>query len=59
MLRVPSADHVVAYAVALVRATRPTAPTAPDFMRENVSWGAGPRASQFLVLAPRRAQSCP
>ena len=51
--RVPAADHVVAYAVALTRATRPTAPNAPDFIRERVSWGAGPRASQFLILAAK------
>jgi MoxR-like ATPase len=50
VLRVPAADHVVRYAVALARATRP-APGAPEFIKEYVSWGAGPRASQFLVLA--------
>jgi MoxR-like ATPase len=50
VLRVPAADHVVRYAVALARATRPAA-GAPDFVREYVSWGAGPRASQYLVLA--------
>jgi MoxR-like ATPase len=51
--RVPAADHVVKYAVALARATRPTAPSAPAFVREAVSWGAGPRASQFLILAAK------
>jgi MoxR-like ATPase len=51
--RVPAADHVVKYAVALARATRPTSPNAPPFIRETVSWGAGPRASQFLVLAAK------
>jgi MoxR-like ATPase len=50
VLRVPAADHVVRYAVALARATRP-APEAPDHVREYVSWGAGPRASQALILA--------
>ena len=50
VLRVPVADHVVAYAVKLARATRPDE-HAPDFVREHVSWGAGPRASQFLILA--------
>src|SRR6186997_2952283 len=49
--RVPVADHVVKYAVALARTTRPTSPNAPAFIREAVSWGAGPRASQFLILA--------
>jgi MoxR-like ATPase len=51
--RVPAADHVVKYAVALARATRPTAPTAPAFVRDAVSWGAGPRASQYLILAAK------
>ncbi len=51
--RVPAADHVVKYAVALARSTRPTAPNAPAFVRESVSWGAGPRASQFLILAAK------
>jgi MoxR-like ATPase len=51
--RVPVADHVVKYAVALARATRPTASNAPAFVKESVSWGAGPRASQFLVLAAK------
>ncbi len=51
--RVPAADHVVAYAVALTRATRPNTPNAPQFIRERVSWGAGPRASQFLILAAK------
>ena len=51
--RVPVADHVVKYAVALARSTRPTSPSAPAFIREAVSWGAGPRASQFLILAAK------
>jgi len=51
--RVPVADHVVKYAVALARATRPTTPNAPAFIKESVSWGAGPRASQFLILAAK------
>ena len=49
----PAADHVVKYAVALARSTRPTSPNAPAFIREAVSWGAGPRASQFLILAAK------
>jgi MoxR-like ATPase len=48
--RVPAADHVVKYAVALARATRPKDSPAP-FVKDYVSWGAGPRASQFLILA--------
>jgi len=53
VLRVPAADHVVKYAVELVRRTRPADPAAPAFVRENVSWGAGPRASQYLVLGAK------
>jgi MoxR-like ATPase len=50
--RVPVADHVVRYAVQLVRATRP-GPQGLDFIRENVAFGAGPRASQFLILGAK------
>jgi len=42
--------HEVQYASRLVRATRPKDPTAPQFVRELVDWGAGPRAGQFLIL---------
>jgi MoxR-like ATPase len=52
VLRVPVADHVVRYAVALARASRP-AEGAPDFVREHLSYGAGPRASQFLILGAK------
>ena len=51
--RVPVPDHVVRYAVDLVRNTRPKEPGVPDFVSKNVSWGAGPRASQYLVLAAK------
>src|SRR5512144_1915736 len=53
VLRVPAADHVVKYAVDLVRATRPGEPDALDLVKENVAWGAGPRASQYLVLGAK------
>ena len=53
VLRVPVADHVVKYAVELARLTRPGEPGAPDFVKENVSWGAGPRAGQYLVLGAK------
>jgi MoxR-like ATPase len=53
VLRVPVADHAIKYAVALARATRPSNAGAPDFVREYVSWGSGPRASQYLVLAAK------
>jgi MoxR-like ATPase len=51
VLRVPAADHVIKYAVALTRGTRPGEAGAPDFVRQMVSWGAGPRASKNLILA--------
>ena len=41
--------HIVKYAASLVRATRPKDESAPDFIRELVDWGAGPRAGQFLI----------
>jgi len=51
--RVPVADHVVEYAMRLVRQTRVGEPGIPDFIKENVAWGAGPRACQFLVLGAK------
>ena len=48
--RVPVADHVVEFAVKLARRTRPKEPDAPDYIRNWISWGAGPRASQSLIL---------
>ena len=53
VLRVPVADHVIRHAVELVRLTRPKEAGAPDFVKELVEWGAGPRASQFLVLGAK------
>jgi MoxR-like ATPase len=50
---VPIADSVARYAVDLVRATRPTDPSAPDFIRKYVNFGASVRAAQFLVLAAK------
>jgi MoxR-like ATPase len=51
--RVPVPDHVVKYAVDLVRHTRPKEPGAPEDIQKYVAWGAGPRASQYLVLAAK------
>jgi MoxR-like ATPase len=51
--RVPASDHVVKYAVALVRRSRPTHPAAPAFVKDWIAWGAGPRASQFLVVGAK------
>ncbi len=48
---VPVSDFVTEYVVKLVRATRPKDPTAPEFVRRMVDWGAGPRAGQYLVRA--------
>jgi MoxR-like ATPase len=50
--RVPVTDHVVRYAVRLARATRGD-DAAPGFVKQWVSWGAGPRASQYLVLGAK------
>jgi MoxR-like ATPase len=49
--QVPAAQAVIRYAVRLVHASRPQSPNAPDFVKDWVSWGAGIRASQNLVLA--------
>jgi MoxR-like ATPase len=51
--RVPVADHVMRYALALTRRTRPDRPEAPEFVRQYVTWGAGPRASQYLILGAK------
>jgi MoxR-like ATPase len=51
--RVPCAEYNFVYARDLVRATRPADPDAPPFIRELVSWGAGPRAGQYLILGAR------
>ncbi len=49
--RVPCADHVLRFATRIVRATRVGRPDAPKIVKDYVAWGAGPRASQNLVLA--------
>ncbi len=49
----PVSKHVTGYAVDLVRATRPEEPGVPGFVKEQVGWGAGPRASQALVLCAK------
>lgn len=51
--KLPVARHVARYAVNLVTATRPRAEHALDFVRQYITWGAGPRASQSLVLAAK------
>ncbi|MDP6037661.1 MAG: MoxR family ATPase [Candidatus Latescibacteria bacterium] len=51
--KVPVADHIVDHAVNLVRQTRPNNPDAPQDITRMLSWGAGPRASQCLILGAK------
>ena len=51
--RVPVADNVISYAVQLVRKTRPGYADAPPFVKDWITWGAGPRASQYLILGAK------
>jgi MoxR-like ATPase len=51
--RVPIADHVTRYALQFTRLTRKEKGEVPDFINDYVSWGAGPRASQYLVLGAK------
>ena len=51
--KVPASSHVIRYAVKLVRASRPQEAEALPFVKEWTEWGAGPRASQFFVLAAK------
>jgi MoxR-like ATPase len=51
--KVPIAEEIVRYAVQLAASSRPNQPSAPDFVNEWVSWGAGTRAGQFLVLGAK------
>ena len=53
VLRVPIAENVIEFAVNLVSATRSKNEFSPDFIRQWVDWGAGPRASQYLVLGAK------
>ncbi len=46
-------ENVIRYALAIVRQTRVTQPGVPDFVREQVGWGAGPRAVQFLIIGAK------
>lgn len=51
--KIPIADNVLEYAVSLVTKTRPNTPRATDSVNNYISWGAGPRASQYLVLGAK------
>ena len=55
---IPASANVVDYAVRLARATRPEDPSAPEFVRDWLRWGASPRASQFLIVAARARAAC-
>lgn len=48
--KVPVTDHIIRYTLALVRQTRISEPGAPKFIKDWLSWGAGPRAVQYLIL---------
>lgn len=51
--RVPVPEHLYEYAVQIVRKTRPSLPEAPQWLKETVGWGAGPRAVQYLILGAK------
>ena len=51
--RVPVPDHIYQFAAKLVRRTRPQGSSAPDWLKPLVSWGAGPRAVQYLILGAK------
>jgi MoxR-like ATPase len=51
--RVPVPDHIYQFAAKLVRRTRPQGTSAPDWLKPLVSWGAGPRAVQYLILGAK------
>jgi MoxR-like ATPase len=51
--QVPATRSVVGYAVRLAQSSRPTHPAAPAFVKDWVNWGAGPRASQYLILGAK------
>ena len=51
--RVPVSDHVINYAIDIVRATRPNEPESPQFIKDWLAWGAGPRAAQYLILGAK------
>ena len=53
MRAVPISDHLIRYTLALVRQTRVREAGVPDFARDQLAWGAGPRATQFLILGAK------
>ncbi len=51
--RLPAGDHAYRFAVRLARRSRPDSPEAPEFVKRLIAWGAGPRASEYLVLGAK------
>ncbi len=51
--QVPASQHMVDYAVDLARATRPKEPPSPEFVKNWLAWGAGPRAAQYMILGAK------
>lgn len=51
--RVPVADNVIQFAVKVANMTRPVNGNSPDFIKQWITWGAGPRASQYMILAAK------
>ena len=51
--KIPIADKVLEYAVELSNKTRPSSSMAPEIVKQYITWGAGPRASQYLVLGAK------
>lgn len=51
--QIPVSDHVIAYATKLTRSTRPKSAESPQFIKDWVTWGCGPRASQYLILGAK------
>ncbi len=51
--KVPVSDEVIEFTVKKVSLTRPSNPLAPKYIKDYISWGAGPRASQYLILAAK------
>ena len=51
--KVPVSHFVISYAVALAQSSRPQSPSASQYVKDYVEWGAGPRASQYLILGAK------
>jgi MoxR-like ATPase len=51
--KIPASDAMISYAVGIVSQTRPSDASAPEFVRNWIRWGAGPRASQYLILGAK------